>query len=98
MILKNLATLGFIGYLPCAPGTFGSLAAVVFFALLKPPLSVQALLLIAVTLVGTIASDQTEKMLNEKDSSHIVIDEFAGYSLSVLSLPVTLPFLISAFL
>jgi phosphatidylglycerophosphatase A len=98
MILKNLATLGFIGYLPFAPGTFGTVVAVIFFALLKPPLLLHFFLLIVITAVGGVASDRAEKILSEKDSSHIVIDEFAGYALSVLSLPLTLPHLITAFL
>jgi phosphatidylglycerophosphatase A len=97
-ILKNLATLGFVGYLPLAPGTFGTAVAVVFFAVLRPHFSVHLFLLVLITALGVIASDRAEKTLNEKDSRHIVVDEFAGYALSVLSLPLTLPFLISAFL
>jgi phosphatidylglycerophosphatase A len=97
-MLTNIATLGFIGRLPFAPGTFGSLAAMVFFVLLKPPFSVQAFLLIAITLVGTIASHHTEKLLEEKDSRHIVIDEFAGYTLSILSLPSAISYFVAAFL
>jgi len=98
VILKNIALLGFIGYLPFAPGTFATLFGVVFFAFLKPSFPVHFFLLAAVSVVGTVASGRTEKMLNEKDSSHIVIDEFAGYALSILSLPLTLPYLIAAFL
>lgn len=98
MIFRNLATLGFIGYLPIAPGTFGSFAAMLFFYLLKPSLSVHVFLLIAVAFIGTIASHKAEKLLNEKDSRHIVIDEFAGYTLSILLLPSTLPYFFAAFL
>jgi len=98
VVLKNLATLGFIGYLPFAPGTFGTVVAVIFFALLKPPLLLHFFLLIVITAVGGVASDRAEKILSEKDSSHIVIDEFAGYGLSILSLPLTLPYIIAAFL
>lgn len=98
LLLKNLSTLGFIGYLPIAPGTFGSLSAVLFFALLKPPLSVHIFMTVLVAVVGTIASHRAEKILNEKDSRHIVIDEFAGYALSLLFLPPTLPYFIAAFL
>lgn len=97
-LLKNLATLGFIGYLPIAPGTFGSFAAMLFFYLLKPPLSVHVFLIIAITVIGTIASQKAEKLLNDKDSRHIIIDEFAGYTLSILLLPPTLPYLFAAFL
>jgi phosphatidylglycerophosphatase A len=98
MILKNFATLGFIGYLPFAPGTFGSLVAAVFFAILSPSFPAHLVLLIAITVAGAFASHRAEKMLEEKDSSHIVIDEFAGYALSILYLPSTLPFLIAAFI
>jgi len=98
VILKNIATLGFIGYFPVAPGTFGSLAALVFVALLKPAQFHHLLLVIAFAVVGTIASHHAEKTLNQKDSGHIVIDEFAGYTLSVLSLPATVPYLTAGFL
>ncbi len=97
-VLKNISTLWFIGYLPIAPGTFSSFAAMVFFYLLKPPFSVHVFLLLALIIVGTIASHRTERFLNEKDSSHIVIDEFAGYALSLLFVPVTIPYSLAAFL
>ena len=97
-LLKNIATLGFIGYLPVAPGTFGTFAALAFFALIKPTIPVQVFLLIFVTTIGIFASSRAEEILNEKDSSHIVIDEFAGYALSVLFLPHTLSSLVVSFL
>ncbi len=97
-ILKNIATIGPTGYAPVAPGTWGSLVAMVLYYLLKPSLIAQVLIVIIVAVVGTIAAHQTEKMLNEKDSSHIVVDEFAGYAVSVLMLPGTLSFLFAAFL
>jgi phosphatidylglycerophosphatase A len=97
-VLRNIATLGPVGYLPIAPGTFGSLAALIFFAVLKPQLYVQVSLLIVVVLAGAIASHHTEKMLKERDSGHIVIDEFAGYTLSVLLLPSAISYFVAAFL
>ncbi|HXX81965.1 MAG TPA: phosphatidylglycerophosphatase A [Thermodesulfovibrionales bacterium] len=97
-LFKNIATLGFIGYLPIAPGTFGTFAALVFFALLKPTIPVHISLIIFVTAIGVIASSKAEEILNEKDSSHIVIDEFVGYALSILLLPHTLSFLAASFL
>ena len=98
VLLKNIATLGFIGYLPKAPGTFSTFVALLFFALLKPTIPVHIFLIIFVTAIGTIASSRAERILNEKDSSHIVIDEFAGYALSVLLLPHTLLYLVVSFL
>lgn len=95
---KHIATLGPLGYAPIAPGTFGSFFAMVFYFVLKPSFPVQVLLLIVVSAVGTIAAHRAEKLLKEKDSSHIVIDEFAGYAVSIIALPQTLMFSVAAFL
>lgn len=95
---KNIATLGFIGYLPVAPGTFGTLAAVLFYGILKPSLPISIGILLATIIIGTIAADQAEKLLGEKDSGQIVIDEFAGYAVSIMFLPATLLWHIAAFI
>lgn len=94
---KYFATLGFIGYLPVAPGTFGSLTAMLFFGLLKPSLSVHIFLLSAIILSGTIASHRAAKITEEKDSRHIVIDEFAGYAASVIFIPASIQYYTAAF-
>jgi len=98
LLLRIIATLGFVGYLPFAPGTFGSVVAMIFFIIAKPSLPVHLALVVAIILVGTVASHHAEKMLKEKDSGHIVIDEFAGYALSVLFLPSTFRYYLAAFL
>ena len=97
-ILKNIATLGFIGYLPLAPGTWGSLAGLI--CLLSLPLSLPVhLVLIAVGLVvGTIASSAAEKLIGEHDSRHIIIDEFVGVLVATFYLPHSMRFLVAAFL
>ena len=97
-ILKNIATLGPVGYLPWAPGTFASLAALLFFALVRPSLSASLFLLLILLVAGTMASERAERLLNEKDSRHIVIDEVAGYAVSVLALPQEISYYIAAFL
>ncbi len=96
-ILKNIATLGFIGYIPVAPGTFGSLAAFIFFYLLKPSLFSHVLILFLIIPAGIISSTHAERLLNEKDSGHIVIDEFCGYFFSVLFIPFSFWYAIAAF-
>ncbi|GAB4417041.1 MAG: phosphatidylglycerophosphatase A [Thermodesulfovibrionales bacterium] len=95
---KFLATLCFIGLLPFAPGTFGSLAAMLFFVFIKPSLWAHALMLLFTLLIGTLASHRAEKLFNKKDSRHIVIDEFAGYAVSVILLPADTAYYIAAFL
>jgi len=98
LILKNIATLGFTGYIPYAPGTFGTLIGLIFFMLLKPSLSLHLIILFITISLGIYASSAAEKILNEKDSPKIVIDEFSGFLVSVLFLPFTPNLVLSAFL
>ena len=86
-VLRRIATLGFVGYLPFAPGTWGSLVAFVFFVLLKPNPYDHIIVLLILIPVGVVSSDHAEKFFDTKDSSHIVIDEFCGYLLSVVLVP-----------
>jgi len=97
VILKYIATLGFIGYLPVAPGTFGSLCAFILFIFLKPSLLMHATLLSLIMPIGIISSHQAERILNDKDSRHIVIDEFCGYLISVLLIPFSIGNAVAAF-
>ena len=97
VVLKYIATLGFIGYLPFAPGTFGSLAAFAVFVLLKPTVFIHIIILLFIIPIGIISSYHAEKLLNDKDSRHIVIDEFCGYLISVLFIPYSTGFAITAF-
>jgi len=95
--LKHIATLGFIGYMPFAPGTFGTLAALVFMVILKPSLPSHIILTVFFIITGIVSSDKTEKLFGEKDSRHIIIDEFAGYTVSLLFLPLSWGYIIAAF-
>lgn len=96
-VLKNIATLGFIGYLPYAPGTFGSLFALILFVAIEPSLSVHFLIITGSTILGVFASSTAEIMLGEEDSKKIVIDEFSGFFVAVFMLPGTSGFIIAAF-
>ncbi len=95
-LLKYISTIGFVGYLPIAPGTFGSLTGLLLFIFLKPSTSEHLIIFFAALLLGLISSHNAEKLLG-KDSSHIVIDEFCGYALSVLFLPNSIGYLLAAF-
>lgn len=97
-LLKHIATLGFIGYLPFAPGTWGTLAGLIFVIFANPSIPVHLAFIIAVAVIGVVASDTAEKIIGEADSGHIVIDEFAGYLVSVSFLPHTYGYLIAGFL
>lgn len=79
-----LATWG-VGYLPVAPGTFGSLVGIGLFLLLGFwPLQLLATLII--TWVGIWAATRTERLFRLKDPGKVVVDEVAGQMIALLPL------------
>ena len=96
--LTSVATIGFLGYFPFAPGTIGTLFALVLFLLTDVPVYAHFLIIIIGALLGIHASTVAEKRLEEKDSKKIIIDEFIGFYVSVFYLPRTFGFVIAAFL
>lgn len=96
--LKHIATLWVAGFVPPAPGTVGTLVAVLAVALLRLPAPFYLLVTAVVVVVGTIASDVVEGIMGRKDPGCIVIDEFAGYMVSMAFLPHKAGYLFSAFI
>ncbi len=92
-----IATLGFTGYIPYAPGTFGTAIGLFALLLTRPGDAVLILLSIPVIIAGTVSAHHVEKVLG-KDSGHIVIDEFCGYLVSVMFVPKSTGYLIAAFI
>jgi len=91
--LSHLATLGPVGWLPKAPGTWGSAAALAAAPLLFIPQPGwgRALTLACLFLVGTLACQAAEKVLGRKDPSEAVIDEVLGQWLAFLPLSPATP-------
>ena len=89
----SIATCG-VGYLPLAPGTWGSLVGVGIFLLLTRVIAGNALVamvlvfIIVVTAVGTWAATRTEELSGRKDPGKVVIDEVAGQFIALF--PLTL--------
>jgi len=89
----SIATCG-VGYLPLAPGTFGSLVGVGIFLLLvraTPPNALVAVVLVAivvVTFAGIWAATRTEQLSGRKDPGKVVVDEVAGQFIALF--PLTL--------
>ncbi len=96
-ISKLIASVFFAGYIPFGPGTFGTLAGLVFIWVAKPTVLYQIIALAASLLIGVWASGEAEKAFGEKDCKRIVIDEFAGYLCSIIFLPLTPGYLVAAF-
>ena len=91
---KALVSAGGLGYLPIAPGTWGSLAGVGIFLLAG--LSGWPFLTALICLGGVVVFSALTVGLGDwaychygsKDPSPVVIDEVAGYLVAVLFLPI----------
>lgn len=81
-----------IGYLPIAPGTWGSLAALLIWFVIIGHISSTTLivLIVIIFIFGVSASSITERSLAKKDPSVIVIDEWVGQWIALLFLPKSL--------
>jgi phosphatidylglycerophosphatase A len=78
------------GYFPVAPGTAGTAAAVpLWWVLSHPSVPWWAYLVVTVvvTLTGIAAAERAGKYYGVADSGHIVIDEVAGYLVTMAFLP-----------
>lgn len=94
-VAKAVGSVLGIGYLPLAPGTFGSLAAALFYLFvpaIAPPYWFIPLI-VAVSLAGVWAGGVMEREYG-KDPSAVVVDELAGQWLALLLLPAT-PFAVA---
>ena len=87
---KSIATLGPIGYLPKAPGTWGSMTGALIWYLageIIPGFYKYHLpLIIFATLIGVIVSTVVSSKANN-DPKEVVIDELAGMWIALIWLP-----------
>ena len=104
MILKPnavmfLATGGYIGRVPFAPGTFGSLIGLPIVYLLSKTPWYAAIVLTTILVLGSVwVAHLAEKRLEAKDPGCIVIDEIAGMCVTMLLVPLTLTTGLAGFL
>ncbi len=95
---RVVATVGFIGYSPLAPGTMGSLAAALVFFLFPPYLSAWTFSFgLAILFIVSIWSAQkmVEAALRQSkagkvDPQEVVIDEVMGMAVTLAFLPLSL--------
>ncbi len=85
-----IATGFYSGYLPKAPGTWGSLVGLLIFFLLHTLSLPYYLAVVAgLFLVGTFAAGEAEKIMDHKDPGLVVIDEIVGMLITMIAVPVT---------
>ncbi len=85
-----LATVGYCGYFPIAPGTVGSAAGLVFYLFVRWTQSpiVEGGLIVALFAAGVWASTKAEHYFGGIDVGPIVIDEVAGMLITLAFIPV----------
>jgi phosphatidylglycerophosphatase A len=88
-----VASFGYVGFFPFAPGTAGSLAGLALFAFIRwigvPAIELGAI--VAVFAIGIWAASGTEVALGRKDPGVVVIDEVLGMLITLALLPVSIP-------
>jgi phosphatidylglycerophosphatase A len=95
-----IATCGYIGYVPVAPGTFGSAAGLLVFAAVRSADSyaVEAAAIVILFLIGIWSGTEAEHHFGGIDPGPIVIDEVVGMLITLAFLPVNWVGAIVAFL
>ena len=94
-----LATGCYIGNIPFAPGTFGSVLGLpLCFYLSKIDFSIAVLLTLILILCVIWIANEAEKILGTEDPGCIVIDEIAGIILTLFGLPFNITSVAAGFL
>ncbi|HUN57228.1 MAG TPA: phosphatidylglycerophosphatase A [Candidatus Binataceae bacterium] len=101
-LISLAATGGYAGYIPIAPGTFGSLEGLFLGWFVFAPIAHRspliAIALFAVMFVaGCWIAGRAERIFAQHDSSRIVIDEIVAMVAAMFLLPVRWPWMVAAF-
>ncbi|MCF8027447.1 MAG: phosphatidylglycerophosphatase A [Desulfobacteraceae bacterium] len=93
-----VATGGYIGKIPFAPGTFGSLPGLLLYWVMAQMHTGYAVVLaLAVIAAAVWAAGRAEVVMGQKDPGAIVIDEIAGMVVVFVGLPLSWPLAVSGF-
>ena len=87
-----LATAGYAGFFPFAPGTVGSAVGVAVWAAARAAGAtpvVEALLVVTLLVVGAVAASEAERRLGTTDPGPVVIDEVMGQCVALIAAPLT---------
>ncbi len=94
-----LASAGGVGYFPWIPGTAGTAVGLLVFFIYAPlPPGLYFLSTAAFVALACWVAEKAQRILGETDSPKIVIDEVAGFLITMAFLPRTLTILVAGFL
>jgi len=87
-LIMAIATGFYIGNLPKAPGTWGSVAGLALWLLFKDVSLITYLsITVAAFVIGFFAAGSAEKILDRPDAGSIVIDEIVGMFVTLIMAP-----------
>jgi phosphatidylglycerophosphatase A len=100
--IRFLASGGYIGYIPFASGTFGSIEGVLlgwflFGFVTQRSLFAAGILFALLFGAACWIADRAEQAFAEHDSSRIVIDEILGMAAAMFLIPMRWPWIAAAF-
>ena len=88
LLALAVATSFGVGFAPAAPGTFGSAAGLVLWWLLPPTVTVQAIAIVALFVLGSWSGNVAEHYYGRTDPGQVVIDEVMGMLITLFMNPV----------
>jgi phosphatidylglycerophosphatase A len=95
-----IATCGYLGYVPVAPGTFGSAAGLLVYAAVRwagvPALEIAVIVLLFA--IGVWSSGVAEKHFGGVDPAPVILDEVVGMLITLALVPVSITGAIVGFL
>ncbi|HET7154596.1 MAG TPA: phosphatidylglycerophosphatase A [Hyphomicrobiaceae bacterium] len=93
-----LATCLGLGYVPFAPGTFGSAAGLLVWAVLPQSTAAHGVAIVLIFVVGVWSAGIAEQHLRGTDPGPVVIDEVMGMLVTLFMVPVGWPGAAAGFL
>jgi phosphatidylglycerophosphatase A len=95
-----IATCGYLGYVPVAPGTFGSAAGLAVFFLIRSTgsMTLELAAILALFAIGIWSGTIAEHHFGGVDPAPVVMDEVVGMLITLAFLPVSVTGAIVGFL
>ena len=92
------ATFFYLGKVPFAPGSWGSLGAMFLWIFLPSSYILQMIMIIVLFSIGVISSKKMAAAMNDYDPSEVVIDEAVGMWIALFMLPHSIAIYSMAFI
>ncbi|MCK4837526.1 MAG: phosphatidylglycerophosphatase A [Desulfobulbaceae bacterium] len=87
-LFMALATGFGLGYLPKAPGTWGTLLALpIHYLIVQLPLQGYVTAIAIIIVIAIVAAGSAEKIMDKPDPGSVVIDEVAGMLIAMIAIP-----------